>query len=367
MNDLIDVYNDLMARAGASDKDRDLWLAERRTGLTATEIRDLYLRKTTVQQLVDLKLGRRVDSFGGNQYTAWGNTREPVLADVVQSIYPLVQPESRVFHAADDSRRLASPDGAGIVRGELVVVEIKTGKDDIRVGTPAYIAKGYGIQQQWSMRVTGARRSLYVSEQHDSDWQDRGGAYPEPTPMGLVPVMEWVEFDEALVRELDVIATGFLVALDAAVHGEGVAYDDDLDTLAVNLLRFREEEASAKKAKESTWKQLQTSLREQHDELSQESPLARITWRAAGTADVVGEPIVTVDEASLRADHPDVAREFDEANAAVEAALNRAHSAEGAFRELAEKYSTTTPGETHQVSTKESLTVTAVKQKEMKA
>jgi len=108
-------------------------------------------------------------------------------------------------------------------------------------------------------------------------------------------------------------------------------------------------------------------LRSEHDELSQESPLARITWRAAGTADVAGDPVETVDEASLRADHPDVAREFDEANAAVDAALNRAHVAEGAFRELAEKYTTTVPGEVRQVPVKESLTVTAVKNKEMKA
>lgn len=367
MTAAIDLLNDLEARAGASDQDRELWLAERRAGVTATEIRDLYLRKTTVQQLVDLKLGRRVDSFGGNQYTAWGNTREPVLADVVRSIYPELRPESRVFHAADDSRRLASPDGVGVVRGVLVVSEIKTGKDDIRVGTPAYVSKGYGIQQQWVMRVTGARRSLYVSEQHDSDWQDRGGAYPEPAPMGLVPAMEWVEFDEALVRELDVIATGFLVAMDAATRGEVVAYDDDLDTLAVNILRFREEESSAKRAKEQAWKELQVSLRSQHDELSQESPLARITWRAAGTADVVGEPVAEVDEASLRANHPDVAAEYDDARSALVKAQDRDRTAVAAWDALTEKYTTTTPGETRQVPTKESLTVTSVKTKEMKA
>jgi hypothetical protein len=351
---------DLEARAGASDRDRVAWLAERAQGITATELRDLYLRKTTVQQLVDLKLGRRVDSFGGNQYTAWGNTREPVLADVVQSIYPELRPESRVFHAADDSRRLASPDGVGVVRGVLVVSEIKTGKDDIRVGTPAYVSKGYGIQQQWVMRVTGARRSLYVSEQHDSDWQDRGGAYPEPAPMGLVPVMEWVEFDESLVRELDVIATGFLVAMDAAAHGEVVAYDDDLDTLAVNILRFREEESSAKRAKEQAWKKLQVSLRAQHDELSQESPLARITWRAAGTADVVGEPVTVVDEEGARLERGDLA-------AKVHGLRQRLAAAEKEWQAVLDAHTTTTPGETRQVSTKESLTVTSPKTMKEKA
>ena len=47
---------DLMSRAGASDQDRPAWLAERRGGVTATEIRDLAIGKKRQGELVDLKL-----------------------------------------------------------------------------------------------------------------------------------------------------------------------------------------------------------------------------------------------------------------------------------------------------------------------
>ncbi|ROS52956.1 YqaJ viral recombinase family protein [Frigoribacterium sp. PhB24] len=380
MSAAVDVLNDLEARAGASDQDRTQWLLARARGVTATEVRDLWLRRRSVSSLIAEKLtflnAKTPDeleaaaqaTFVDSKYTAWGRTREPVLAAVVQSIYPYLAPESRVFRSIENERWLGSPDGTGVdSQGQLVVSEIKTSKHDVRLGSDSYARAGYFVQMTWIMRVTGARRCLYVSEQHDSDWQDRGGEHWEPTPVGLVPVMEWVEYNSELARDLELIASEFLAALDAAMAGEVVQYDDELDTLAVNLLRFREEESSAKKAKEQTWKELQVKLRSEHDELSQESPLARITWRAAGTADVAGDPVSEVDEASLRADHPDIARELDESEKHVRAAVERSEAAWAAWHAAADKYTTTAPGEVRQVPVKESLTVTAVKNKEMKA
>ena len=49
------VLETLEARAGASDQDRPAWLAVRRTGITATEIRDLYQKRITIPALVDRK------------------------------------------------------------------------------------------------------------------------------------------------------------------------------------------------------------------------------------------------------------------------------------------------------------------------
>jgi hypothetical protein len=363
-----DLLAELETRAGASDKDRDLWLAERAGGITATEIRELYLRKITVQQLIDLKLGRRVDTFSGNQYTAWGNKREPELAEVARKVYG-IKPESRVFHAADNPRFLASPDGIGVVdrdgQVEGVVEEIKTGKDPITTRDPGYAKKGYGIQQQWSMRVTGFGRSLYVSEQHDSDWQDRGGEYFEPQPLGLVPVMEWVEYDEQLVKELEVLAIGFLVALDAAAAGDAPQYDEELDTMAVNVLRFREEESSAKKAKEQSWDQLQEALRSQHDELSQESPLARITWRAAASRTVVElVPTQVVNEEAAKADRPVAWTHLELCRKELEEATQELAAAQADWDLVLAKFTATenVPTSTTETS-KESLTVMSVKPK----
>jgi hypothetical protein len=291
---------DVVARAGASDTDREAWLAERMGGVTATEIRDLFMRKITVKQLIDLKLGRRVDTFSGNQYTAWGKAREPEIAAVVASVYPIAA-ESRVFHAVDNPRFLASPDGLGVI-ADVVVSEIKTSKHDVTVGSPAFEAAGYRAQMTWAMRVIGAKRCLYVSERHDSDWQDRGGQYFEPAPLGLVPVMEWVEYDEALAKHLETIAVGFLVALDAARAGdapEGVI-DEELDTLALNYLRGLDAEKEGKALKESSYKAI-VAMVDAGEPVVQESSLARVSW----SPEVVEERVVyALDEQGARAAAP---------------------------------------------------------------
>ena len=69
------MLEDLMARAGASDTDREAWLAERAQGVTATEIRDLA--KCGAGFRLDLIAQKRgaPSTFTGNQYTAWRSRR----------------------------------------------------------------------------------------------------------------------------------------------------------------------------------------------------------------------------------------------------------------------------------------------------
>lgn len=186
----------LALRAGASDTDRELWLAERLRGVTATEIRDLVVKGPTFRrELIDIKLGRTVDSFTGNQYTAWGKKREPIIAAWVEQSFGIL-PESRVIRAAENLRLLASPDGVGVdFDGNLLLSEIKTSGHDIAPGTAKYADVGYLLQMIWGMRITGARRCLYVWEQHDGNWQDRGGDYLEPAPLHAQPLTEWIEYD----------------------------------------------------------------------------------------------------------------------------------------------------------------------------
>jgi hypothetical protein len=302
---------ELESRAGASDKDRSAWLAERRSGVTATEIRDLYLKGAGYRaELLKEKAAAAVfvnakttgdsaefkpgSSFVANQYTAWGKKREPVIARWADQRFAIAD-ESRVFHAADNPRFLASPDGVGVdFDGNLVIDEIKTGKDDLRPSGEAYARKGYGIQQCWGMRVTGARRSKYIWEQHDSNWQDRGGDFLEPAPLHPEPLAEWIEYDETLAAELEAIAIAFLADLDALVSdlagGVEAQIDDVLDTHAVNYLRFIGLEKEATTAKKTEWAAMLERL-EGCDPLSQEGPIARVTYnpgeeRESETADV---------------------------------------------------------------------------------
>jgi hypothetical protein len=275
------VLVELETRAGASDADRAAWLIERLGGVTATQARDLYLSGAGYRaRLLEEKAKQIVDALLDNKYVAWGNTREPIIANWARRFG--IEPESRVFRAADNPRYLASPDGLGVGFDDVLIMsEIKTGKDDIAPGTNAFERKGYDLQMQWGMRVTGARRCLYIWEQHDSDWQDRGNAQPEPAPLHPEPLTSWVEYNAELADELEQVAASFLADLDALVRdladGIEVQIDDELDTLAVNLLRFRALEAEGKKAKETTWKAMQERL-EGCDALNQKSALVSVTY-----------------------------------------------------------------------------------------
>lgn len=346
MSDVVErsALAELESRAGASDEFRPAWLAERRGGVTATEIRDLYLRKITKEKLIGQKLGRIPDTGDLASYAkvpAWGKQREPEIAAEVLARYAM-SPESRVFHAADDPRKLASPDGTGEnFDGDLQIAEIKThGQDqDVAPGGKEYVKKGYYPQMVWQMRVTAARRCLYATEERlpDGTWYRSGEQR-----------FYWIDWDDearALATELEVIADDFLAALDAAAAEDYVApeVDDELDTLAVNLLRFREAESEGKRAKEKAWAGLLARLAEGGVDVSQESSLARVTYTVA-----VSSPSEVPDVDAAKAADPVLFAE-------VQALSKRWNEHAAKF-----KKTVTVPG-------KPSLTVTSVKTKETKA
>lgn len=262
---------DLLARAGASDQDRAAWLTERAQGITATEIRDLVRGKLRQDDLIALKLGRKVDSFTGNQFTDWGNEREAIIAAGLRGMG--IEPESRVFHGERNSRHLASPDGIGVeFDGAVVVSEIKTSGKDIRRGTPAYEQTGYELQMQYAMGVTGADRCLFVFEGRIT-FQ---GAF---VPGQLYS--EWVPRDEAIITELMARADEFLAELDRQREDGAPVIDEELDTHAVNYLRGLAAEKEGKELKESAYAAIVAAGK------SQESPLARITYTPEKAGEVL--------------------------------------------------------------------------------
>ena len=274
------VWESLEERFGPSDADREEWLAARRQGITATEVRDLWLlapgrRALAMAELAEKKLGRKTDSFSGNKYTAWGKDREPVIAELVRERFG-IEPESRLVRG-ENPRHLASPDGIGSgMVADLVIAEIKTSSKDITPGTPEFDATGYLAQMVWQMHVIGATSCLFVFEPRLG-----AGTDDDPFTPGLT-TFSWVAMDEhdSMLGELLAIADEFLALLDAAADEPFVEPDIDehLDTLAVNVLRGRELEAEAKALKEPAWKELQEKLTERGVPFQQESPLARITF-----------------------------------------------------------------------------------------
>lgn len=357
------VLAELMARAGASDQDREAWLAERRTGVTATEVKDLYLKGPTFKrELIEKKLGIRGEDFQSNKWTEWGKKREPIIAAWVASRFAIAD-EHRVFRAADNARFLASPDGVGVNwDDELSVSEIKTSKFDITPGSEKFDQIGYRIQMTWSMRVTGARRCLYAWEQHDDVWVLRGGQFPEPLPLQAEPLSEWIEYDEKLADELEAIALDFLVELDAAraAHeaGDGPVVDDELDTLAVNYVRFRDMESEGKRAKEAVGAQIKELLKDKAS-FSQESALARISWTRGGSVPADGS---APDEVAAKAANPKAFEVLEKAELSVARANDRLVKAQKAMETLlAEHMVPVLVSKT----VRENLTVTVPKIKEM--
>lgn len=273
---------ELEGRAGASDRDRAAWLAERATGVTATEVRDLVIGAKRQDDLIAIKLGRKEDTFSGNQYTDWGKLREPVIAEALRGVG--IEPESRVFHGKQNSRHLASPDGVGVnFYGDLIVSEIKTSSKRPYFGTAAYNETGYELQMQWVMHVTGATRCYYVLE-------ERVGTPGSFSPGEMSST--WIERDEVKIAELVKVADDFLAELDRQREEGGPVIDEALDTHAVNYLRGLAEEKAGKALKETAYKALVAAGK------SQESPLARVTFTPGKPAEEFTEDVIDLEAAA---------------------------------------------------------------------
>jgi len=297
---------DLEARAGASDQDREQWLRERLAGVTATEVRDLANGKIRTQDLIDLKLGRKTDSFNGNAYTEWGKLREPIIAAKLVGLG--IEPESRVFHHAANSRHLASPDGVGVdFDDQIVLSEIKTCGTLLPLGSPELAAKGYIDQILWCMHVTGAVRCALAVEER---LYVRGAREGEAVFAPGEQTVEWVERDEARIVELVKIADEFLAELDRQREDGAPEIDEEIDTHALNYLRGLSAEKEGKALKEAAYKALVAAG------VSQESPLARVTFSPGKAAEEYEDEVV--DLAAAEAAHPKETEALKRAKARVE-------------------------------------------------
>lgn len=290
------VLVDLEARAGASDQDRAAWLAERRQGVTATEIRDVMLAGSREQAIRDLvKKKREGDPFTGNAYTEWGKEREPIIAAKLAGVG--MRPESRVFHAAVNSRHLASPDGLAVdFDGDLTLHEIKTTGKPLTKGSQALAEKGYEWQMDWCCYVMGATGCWL-------DWEMRFG---QPGSFSAGPLeRDWFPRDDERIAEMIAVADEILAAMD----DEPAPINEEVDTHAVNYLRAIEEEKA--------WAALK---KESYDALidlgiSQESALARVTITPGKPAAEFEEEVVDLDAAA--AAHPKETAQLERAKARV--------------------------------------------------
>lgn len=257
---------------------RDAWLAFRRAGITATEIRD-WGNGAKRREIIEAKRTGDFKDLSSNIYVNHGNVREPVIAAWIEGRFGIAPCDS-VFAAAENSRHLASPDGISrdpfsgaliVGTADATLSEIKTSKHDLTPGRldadyvlisiepgSKFDQSGYYVQMQWQMYVMNAVRTLFVYEQHDGKIDPETGTF---TPKG-VPLYAWIPRDDALIdRLVTERAPKALAEIDVALAGGGMPPVGPLPAehaiLVADLLKARDDEAIAKAAKEAAWAKLQ--------------------------------------------------------------------------------------------------------------
>lgn len=195
--------SELFERAMADSNDRTAWLAARRAGVTATEIAKIAAGKRN--EVMREKLATTESTYD-NKFMKWGREREAFIADVLEQRTG-VSHNIVLFHAEGNRRHLATPDGVGVVDGEVVFTsEIKTSKYNLHPDGDVFKKSGYYDQVQWAMYVVGAQSCAFAWEQHHDDWD------PEPTPYPIENL--WIQRDHARIAELVLLADQFLYELD---------------------------------------------------------------------------------------------------------------------------------------------------------
>ncbi|RKE60437.1 hypothetical protein [Microbacterium sp. AG238] len=151
-----------------ADADRELWLAERGEGVTASNAwriarAGLKARRTIAEEKMN---GAR---FRGNAATRAGSAREAALLDEAADLLQSVVANTALWAARDNDLHRATPDGFGWDGdGRLAVIEVKShehGWEHDGIPIEHY------AQMQFQIRVMGADFGLYGFEIRDEDDQ----------------------------------------------------------------------------------------------------------------------------------------------------------------------------------------------------
>lgn len=293
--------------AGPSSDDREAWLAQRRQGVTATEVaKAAQGRPADIHKIITEKVtGAHVD-LTGNKFVDYGNEREPIIADYVKRRFN-IEPNTLCYSSPDNPRYLATPDGYvdDAFTEERFVAEIKTSRHDLwpfpfsrddDLGVPtltvaiadralAAIDRGefapsgfwrtsYYDQIQWQMLVMNADRAIFAAEQHDDNW-------PNPKPLRPADVI-WVERNVKRIEYLLTVADALLAKIDNATP-DSIAPASEIDPdVADHMHKYLHAHGAVKTAealKSAAWKWLQDHFKDV-DEFRSENDEAKITWAA---------------------------------------------------------------------------------------
>jgi hypothetical protein len=171
----------------ASSQTRDLWLAARDLGVTATQVSRASTPAGMKEVLAQIENPTPVEA---NAYMSWGTEREAHIAHVVKERYGIMPNDWLICaDGAGNEWQMATPDGLDWHNDHKIIAEYKTSSKNLDK-----VPANYQRQVQWQLYVTGAEKCLFAYELRLEG--------PEGFVPGFDVECQWIERNEEMISEL---------------------------------------------------------------------------------------------------------------------------------------------------------------------
>lgn len=275
---------------------REQWLEARQKVLTATEIAAIHVGGPGEPARIRESKKHPPEEIH-SKYFAWGHKREPNINNYVKALVDSrLEPNDKLLISTLDPCIGATPDQLG----DGVIGEDKTSKRPMPDMSPGLNledsqALRYYLQMQVQLLVTGAEMCVFTWEQHDDDWQDRGGEYLEPQPIKIDHQLVYP--DRKAWSVIDGIVTRYFDQEDTVDEVGQAIISDKLDEL--RSIREQQDDLKQQESK------LLDSIKEQlgNDDASLKLPGASVSY-------FLPKASSRFDTAAFKKAHPDLAGQF---------------------------------------------------------
>ncbi|MBE3135293.1 MAG: hypothetical protein IMZ55_17645 [Acidobacteria bacterium] len=271
--------------------DEEAWFAERRKGVTASDMERIATPSGRRAVLAEKLTGER-RNLARVPAIAWGKAREAAVMDWVKTHFDIHG--NATLYSGDNPRHMATPDGLAFREGKVIAgAEVKCSGHAITPGE-------YQRQIQWQMHVFNLDQWLLVWEQHD-------GNHPDPKPLSE-PDWTWIDRDQHIIDQLVREADALLADMDSTnpVDLEPLILEDsdEIAYYAGEVLAGRDVEKEGVGQKEAAWAKLNALLTDQPDG-QWRSDIAQVTWSTTP-----GRPTRVVDRDAMRAKAPAIVQKY---------------------------------------------------------
>lgn len=152
-----------MKYSSLSHESRAAWLKLRKSYLTASEVAKLGPKAVKAMANLGEEKWGDTPPFRGNEYTEWGNIREPVIIGKLLGAWIPVEHNTNLLVSTIHPLFAATPDG--LIPDKNATVQIKTAGTKRFFDDVAHMPKNYMRQCQWEMLITDAEKCLFVVEE----------------------------------------------------------------------------------------------------------------------------------------------------------------------------------------------------------